>query len=243
MHDAHVHLDFMTNGEAVAEAARAAETGLFAVTVRPSDYAAAQARFGAFHNVRVGVGAHPWWADSLDEVDRALLGELVRDTRFVGEVGLDFGKRYGATRDLQFDVFSSIARTCGECGGKVLSIHSVKAAAEVLDVLSASGALESCACVFHWYSGPSDQLKRAIDAGCYFSIGARMLATAKGREYVKAIPAKRLLLETDAPPGQGVEYTYAQIERELDPVVQAIAALKGEGAAELLDDTFNCLMG
>ena len=113
---------------------------------------------------------------------------LLPETRFVNEVGLDFGKRQADTVREQADAFRRIAAACAEQGGKVLSIHAVKAARETLDILEQAGTLESCTCVFHWYSGPSDQLKRAIDAGCLFSVNKRMLATGKGREYVKAIP-------------------------------------------------------
>ena len=68
-----------------------------------------------------------------------------------------------------------------------------------------------------------------------------MVATAKGREYVKAIPAKQLLLETDAPPGQDVNYSLSELCHELDTVSQAIATIKGEGALEIIDSTFRRL--
>ena len=65
-----------------------------------------------------------------------------------------------------------------------------------------------------------------------------MVATAKGREYVKAIPTKQLLLETDAPPGQNVDYSLAELCHELDVVSQAISSIKGEDALETIDNTF-----
>ena len=166
---------------------------------------------------------------------------IPENVRFVGEVGLDFSRRHEETRVAQLDAFQTIASTCAEQGGKIISIHSVHAARETLDILESCGALESCTCLLHWYTGPSDQLKRAIVAGCYFSVGPRMVATAKGREYVKAIPAKQLLLETDAPPGQNVDYSLAELQAELDVVSQAIASIKGEGALETIDSTFTRL--
>ena len=53
--------------------------------------------------------------------------------------------------------------------------------------------------IFHWFSGSSAQLKRARDLGCFFSVNAFMLQTKRGREYAKAIPLDRLLIETDLP--------------------------------------------
>ena len=238
MHDAHVHLDFMANAEQVASDAYSADIALFANTVTPDGWAAARARFIDFENVHVGWGMHPWW---VDDASASTLPSIPEDVRFVGEVGLDFSRRHEETRDAQIEVFQTIANACAEQGGKIISIHSVHAARETLDILETCGALESCTCLLHWYTGPSDQLKRAIVAGCYFSVGPRMVATAKGREYVKAIPAKQLLLETDAPPGQNVDYSLTELCHELDVVSQAIAAIKGEGALEIIDSTFHRL--
>ena len=238
MHDAHVHLDFMANAEQVASDARSADIALFANTVTPDGWAAAQARFSNFGNVHVGWGMHPWW---IGDTPASTMPSIPENVRFVGEVGLDFSRRHEETRVAQLDVFQTIASTCAEQGGKIISIHSVHAARETLDILESCGALESCTCLLHWYTGPSDQMKRAIVAGCYFSVGPHMVATAKGREYVKAIPAKQLLLETDAPPGQNVDYSLAELQAELDVVSQAIASIKGEGALETIDSTFTRL--
>ena len=222
--DAHVHLDFMSNGEEVASAAAADGVRLFAVTVTPAGFLVARKRFAEFGNVAVGLGLHPWWVERPD--DGEALVELLGETRFVGEVGLDFGKRHETTRETQLAVFSQIAQACGEAGGKVMSIHAVHAARESLDVLERAGTLETCTCIFHWFTGPSDQLKRAIDAGCWFSVGARMTATKKGREYVKAIPRDRLLLETDAPPERGQRFSYAELRAQLEQVRREVATLK-----------------
>ena len=235
MHDAHVHLDFMANAEQVASDAYSADIALFANTVTPDGWAAARARFIDFENVHVGWGMHPWW---VDDASASTLPSIPEDVRFVGEVGLDFSRRHEETRVAQLDAFQTIASTCAEQGGKIVSIHSVHAARETLDILESCGALESCTCLLHWYTGPSDQMKRAIVAGCYFSVGPRMVATAKGREYVKAIPAKQLLLETDAPPGQNVDYSLTELCHELDTVSQAISSIKGEDALETIDNTF-----
>lgn len=259
MHDAHVHLDFMTNGEAVALDALDANCILFASTVTPSGYLEARERFGKCHNVALGLGLHPWWVsdESLEAPtnakattgstmgvprDAEKLVSLLDETNFVGEIGLDFGKRHAHTQKAQADAFSLIARECVLRGGKTLSIHSVHAAREALDTLHDAGAFEACTCIFHWFTGPSDQLKRAVQAGCYFSVGSRMLATGKGREYVKAIPLNRILLETDAPPSQGQAYSFAELQAELESTLQAIAAIKGPEAHEVIRATGDRLL-
>ena len=150
------------------------------------------------------------------------------ETRFVNEIGLDFGKRHVATREEQIEAFTRIASACAEAGGKTLSIHSVHAAQDAIDILERTRAFETCTCIFHWFTGPSDQLKRAIDAGCLFSVGTRMLATGKGREYVKAIPAHQLLTETDYPPEQGARCSFAELRAELECAQEGIAAIKNQ---------------
>ena len=232
MFDAHVHLDFMSNGEQVAADARAAGVRMLSGTVTPAGYVAARERFAPYDNVDLGLGLHPWWV----EVDRANAQRdveaflaLLPGTPFVSEVGLDFGKRHLETRDAQLAAFRCIAQACASAGGKTMSIHAVHAAREAIDILEETGALETCTCIFHWFTGPSDQLKRAIDARCLFSVGLRMLATGKGREYVKAIPADRLLTETDAPPEQGQPYAFSDLRNALARVAEGIEEIKMKG--------------
>ena len=198
--DLHCHLDFDPDVRVAAQELAELDMGAFSTTVTPEGYEWACELLEPFGNVRGGLGLHPWWiADGrLGSQDVALFERLAKDERFIGEVGLDFGRDRAATRDMQVAAFERVARACAS-GGKVLSIHAVKAAGEALDVLERAGALAGNACIFHWFSGTSDELQRAVRAGCFFSINPRMLASKRGRAYAQAVPAERLLLETDAP--------------------------------------------
>ena len=240
MHDMHCHLAFMENGEEVAAEAQAAGTLLFANTVTMREYVAARKRFAAFENVRVGLGTHPWWADDAFDLDR--FEKLASRERFIGEIGLDLGRRHEDNRKAQLDAFVLAANICARQGNKVISLHAVHASAEVLGILQSSAALQTCTCIFHWFTGPSDVLKRAVQAGCFFSVGPRMVATGKGREYVKAIPATQLLLETDAPAEQGQRYSYAELRAELEKAAGAIAAIKGESIIETIEQNARTLL-
>lgn len=173
----------------------------------------------------------------------ATLGLLEEhDPVFIGEIGLDFGWRHQQSRLAQERMFEQISAWAGTRGGKVLSIHSIKAARETIEVLDRTGALDTCSCIFHWFSGPSDLLKSAIDAGCFFSCGLRMLGTGKGREYVKAIPAERLLLETDAPAQRGMHLRYADLRCDLEAAAAAIADIKGPRALQAMSDAAEALL-
>lgn len=196
-----------------------------------------------------GLGLHPWWVAS-DSQQRALqLAEFDRhlsETCFVGEVGLDFSRRRAATKQAQVEAFDHIARSCAHLSRetsvpRVLSIHCVHAFDDAFSILSSAGCLESCICVFHWFSGSFDQLRLAIDEDCYFSVSERMLSGGKGREYAKVIPQSRLLLETDAPFVRDpelnhpcVEYSYSQVEEELENTLHMLASVRKQTGESLL---------
>jgi TatD related DNase len=53
--------------------------------------------------------------------------------------------------------------------------------------------------ILHWYSGGQRDLQRAIDEGCWFSVGPAMLLGEKGRKLVGSMPRDRILTEPDGP--------------------------------------------
>jgi TatD DNase family protein len=93
-------------------------------------------------------------------------------------------------------VFSKILEKCADVGNKVLTVHSRRAGAEVVDMIGSSypGRI-----ILHWYSGSRKVLERAVSYGFYFSINTSMISSAKGREIVNQIPRDRLLTESDGP--------------------------------------------
>lgn len=229
--DMHCHLDRMANADEVAREAVANDMALFCTTVTPADALAARSRFGTPPNVRVGVGLHPWWITDgrCDEIEIEQAAQLAAASRFIGEVGLDFGPRHAANAQRQLDALEAIARACAghPVEGRVLSIHAVRSAGEALDVFERHGLTASAHCIFHWFSGTSDQLARALDAGCLFSISERMLATRRGREYARQIPLDRLLLETDLPEQLDKPCSADQIEASLMRALHELAHIRG----------------
>lgn len=233
--DMHCHLDRMTNAEAVARAAEERAIAIFDTTVTPEDTVAARERLGQHSNVSVGAGLHPWWlADGrAGEEDVEHAERLVATSAFIGEVGLDFGRRANGTHELQRVALERIVHAVAEhpLPHRVLSLHAIGAAGAVLDTLEGyglvgTGAPEGTVCVFHWFSGTSDELARARRAGCYFSVSEHMLASKRGREYARQLPENRLLLETDAPPGLDAPYSADELEASLTRALETIAHLR-----------------
>ncbi len=106
---------------------------------------------------------------------------------------------------------------------RVLSIHSVRSAAACLDILEETSCIDRCRCVFHWFSGNSDELHRAVQDGCWFSVNEMMLRTRRGREYARQIPLDHLLTETDFPPGENVPFSASQIANSLQKTIAQVA--------------------
>lgn len=251
LYDMHVHLDFMRDmAEVVSEADRLG-LGMFAVTVTPQGYAHAKEQLGDAPGIYVGAGLHPWWvADGRcgpSEVQQA--AQLAGTSRFVGEIGLDLSPSHVSegSLDAQVTALQAVTQACAQTSDsaapKVLSLHSVRAAKLTLDVLERTGALAACRCVFHWFSGTSDELHRAVKAGCWFSINEMMLRTRRGREYARQLPADRLLLETDLPPGEDVPFSATDIVTQLERTLEQLSAIRGCDVRGLACENAQKLLG
>lgn len=242
--DMHCHLGFCPDSAAAARELALAGIGAFSNTVTPAEFEGQQAALAGGENVRVGVGLHPWWVAAGgtfgDSAGLDRLRELVAANRFVGEVGLDFSSRHVCSREAQVAAFSVVAKASAQAGGRVLSVHAVRSAAEILDVLEAAGALSAdagCACIMHWFSGSSDDLTCARRLGCHFSVNPRMLESKRGRAYVAAIPLDRLTLETDLPSSAGEPLEAAEIRQKLERVCEGIAKIRGLQFEEVFEAT------
>lgn len=204
--DAHVHANLMDSPLNVARSSHDAGLGLFTCGVTPHDYLELAPQLTQ-DNIRVGLGAHPWYIsdERVTEKDIELLLELMEQTPYIGEIGLDFSSRYcvDGLQDMQVKAFTRICERVAELSHngqpRVLSMHTVRSVDAVLDILEQTGAAQECVPIIHWFSGSSEELQRAIKLGCWFSVGEMSLKTKRGREYAKVYPKDKLLTETDLP--------------------------------------------
>lgn len=239
--DAHCHLDLMAYPNAVADETAAIGLGVFDCGIDPRDFAAAKKRASRYPNIIAGVGLHPWWlADGrCGPAEVNLLCEVAAQERYIGEVGLDFSARFAGSEPLQIRALDRLCDALAQrpLAGRVISIHAVRSAGTVLDVLGSHELLtpspDSPAIIFHWFSGTSNEFVRARNAGCYFSMNERMLATKRGREYARQIPLDRLLLETDAPAQPQADASAQQLITSLKSVSRHIAELKNRSVGDV----------
>lgn len=169
---------------------------LLAITTTPLAWQGMKRLTRHRKRVRAAPGLHPQLiAERYAEVE--LLEQLLPETPYIGEIGLDGGPDYRGSFARQDEVFRRVLRRCATLGGRILSIHSRASASGVLDALSAHP--DAGIAVLHWFSGSPRELDRAIALGCWFSVGPPMLSSKKGRRLVEAMPRDRILTETDAP--------------------------------------------
>ncbi len=199
--DTHCHLGAEAFAADVAEVLdRAWAAGVAHVIVvgeSPEAAARALSLVDTYPRLSATAGLHPheasrWTADSED-----WLAGLLRDPRVVaaGEMGLDYHYDH-SPRDRQREVFDrqlALARAAG----KPAVIHAREADDDVAAVLSNH---PGATVVLHSFSSGPSLLRTALDRGHYLSFSGMITFKNWGRDdMLRAIPADRLLVETDAP--------------------------------------------
>lgn len=193
--DSHCHIDLFPEPMKLIEEAETKRVYTIAVTNTPSVFPYTESFAKGTRYVRAAVGLHPELVVSRRQ-ELPQMWDFLKRTRYVGEIGLDYQTQDEANRRLQREVFEQILRQCADYGNKVLTIHSRRAAA---DVISMVGSNFTGKVVLHWYSGSLRDLLRAIDYGFYFSVNTAMVKSQKGQRLILEIPQNRLLTETDGP--------------------------------------------
>jgi len=196
--DLHCHLDLHEDPFATADEAAAAGMYVLSVTTTPSAFKGTRRLERPGSRIRTALGLHPELAESRRR-ELPLFRSLICETAYVGEVGLDGSRAHRGSLKVQTEVLSEILSICAEAGGRVISLHSRGAAAALLDLLEAEPRAGRS--VLHWFSATPSLVDRASRLGCWFSVGSQMLGSRTGRSAFEAMPAHRILPETDGPFG------------------------------------------
>ena len=196
MIDFHVHLDLYPKPHATVRECIARGLHILSVTTTPSAWIGTKALTNGENRIRTALGLHPQIAhDRKGEI--GLFEELLPQVHYVGEIGLDGGWEYRHHWRTQQRVFTRILELCEAVGGRIMTLHSRQAATKVLDGLSAFP--DAGTPILHWFSGTQREVSRAIDMGCWFSVGPAMLNGDRGRHLVLKMPRNRVLTESDGP--------------------------------------------
>ena len=228
--DFHTHLDLYPDLAGAIARCEERRTATLTVTTTPHAFARNRELAAESEFVRVALGLHPQLVEERAG-ELKLVERLLPETRYVGEVGLDAGPRHYRSLERQKTVFRAILRLCAEAGDKILSVHSVRSARHVLDLVEEHLPSERGTVVLHWFSGSAKEARRGARLGCFFSVNERMLNSPNGRRVLREIPPHRLLTETDGP---FVKRGSSPIEPgDVRRAVTLIADIRGESSAEV----------
>lgn len=154
----------------------------------------------ALPRLRVILGVHPHNAKDLSPEIETHLRELASDplTCAIGEIGLDYYYDH-SPRDVQRAAFRRQLEIAHELELPVV-IHLREAHADGMRVLRDVG-VPPAGCVLHCYNLGAEPMRAFLDMGCYVSFAGPI--TFKKSEEIRlaaaAVPADRLLTETDCP--------------------------------------------
>ena len=192
----HCHVDLYPDHDVILKDIIDTGTYVLSVTTVPSAFEGTCNLTRRIKHCRTALGLHPQLAHQRKN-ELALFDKLIGETRYIGEIGLDGSKGFKVHIDDQLHVFNHILKKCELYNDKILTIHSLNAVDMVLERLNQYP--KAGIPILHWFLATKKQVSKAIDLGCYFSIGPAMLTSARARKVIHWLPIDRVLLETDGP--------------------------------------------
>lgn len=192
LYDTHFHLDLQKNRSEAIREIEEKQIYTIAVTNLPDLYRKESIEIASKY-IRFALGFHP---ELLHQYKKQipLMWELLSETRYIGEVGLDLVDTTYKKEQIAF--FSELVERCRFDSNKIITIHSRRAVGRVLDIIGDNFRFKS---ILHWFTGSKKDLFTAIERGCYFSVNSAMMTSDKFRTLLPSIPKERILLETDSP--------------------------------------------
>ncbi len=154
-----------------------------------------------FSDVFCSVGTHPHHAHEELDIDAAALVAIAQHPKVVaiGEAGLDYHYD-NSPRDAQEQGLRQHIAAARETG-LPLVIHSREADADMARILTEETGKGAFPAVLHCFTGGRELAFTAVELGHYVSFTG--IVTFKNsqvlREIAAALPAERVLVETDAP--------------------------------------------
>ncbi len=198
--DAHTHLqNYASSGKldgALEAAAAAGVETMLCNGTRVGDWEKVAELAAKRKGIVPCFGLHPWllkvaapgWLEALETI-------LLRVPSCVGEIGLDGGKNASPAR--QAIAFTAQLRLAKKLG-RPACVHCVKAWGPMLEIIKAE---RPGIFMLHSYGGSPEMMPEFTALGAYFSFSGAIMDSKreKLRAALKAVPADRVLFETESP--------------------------------------------
>ncbi len=247
--DSHVNLhapQFDEDRDAVIARARAAGVGLMVeISDRLATFEATHGLAMAHDDIWCTVGVHPHEARHYEDLTADRLVELAGRPKVVGigECGLDF--HYDLSpRDVQAAVFRQHIEAARRTG-LPLVVHTREADEVMGDILAEEHARGPFRFLMHCYTSGPALAEKAAELGAWFSVSgiATFKAAAEVREIIAAMPADRIIVETDCPylapvPHRGRRNEPAYVGHVLDKLAEIRGWSRAEAEARTTDAFF-----
>lgn len=235
------HRRFETDREQVLE--RAWQTGLEAMIITGTNLEHSQSALAltalAPGRLFATAGIHPHHASEMSPAILTQIEALAHapQVKAIGECGLDYNRDF-SPRARQRECFEQqVDLACR--AGLPLFLHEREAQADLLSILDGFAALPSV--VVHCFTGNPAQAQAYLERGFYLGITGWLCDPRRGQALqaaAKAIPAERLMIESDAPFLMPRDLKPALKGGRNEPLVlghilNTLAALKGLSSDEL----------
>lgn len=242
--DSHCHLNYDGLAEdqpAVLARAREAGVGAFLnISTRRSEWAAVVATAEREPDVWASIGIHPHEAEQHADLGEAALLEATGHPRVIGlgESGLDYyyDKSDRAVQRALFRSHIAIARQTG----LPLIIHTRDAEEDTAAILAEEMEKGAFPALIHCFTASAEFGRKVLELGLTISLsGIVTFKNARALQaFAPAIPADRLLVETDSPFLAPVPYRGKRCEPAyVRSTAEFVANLRGESLETLAERT------
>ena len=202
--DAHNHIQderLFPQIDAVMERARCAGVvGMGVKGCREDDWPRVVAIMEAYDGIHPAFGLHPWFIANRSGRWLQTLEELLANhpQASVGEIGIDhaIGERDDADQEAVFLAQLDLAKRLE----RPVSIHCRQAWGRLIELLDESGAPPR-GMLIHCFGGSAEVALELVRRGGHISFSGSITrpGNKKAGPALRAVPADRLLIETDAP--------------------------------------------
>ncbi len=189
VHDAHCHLDSLTNIDATQNLAVAA--------ILPNDIIKLSEIRKDYPNIKIGIGLHPWYINpnyNLELLEKDLTGLIEKyQPDFIGECGLDKLKPHYKLQKSITELHCKLAQRYA----LPIVLHCVRSYNELLQILTKYPVNKG---LLHAYNANNDTAKQLAKKNIYLGIGS-ILMNENSQIYKSIVntPLQQLVIESDAP--------------------------------------------